>query len=185
MEKRLADKINCLSKKDRNEIEKLNNKVIDYTDKLKSSGIKDQNIARKLDQGFLRYFAVIAGFPIFVAGFLSNLLPFVLPGILCNTFIKDLRFYSSVYITTGTVLYLIYFPLVLILAGILWGWIGLLYAFLVPFLGYAVLYYQEIARERFNTLRFSIKSVLNPHLIDDLKIRRREIKAFLEDISTD
>lgn len=182
MEKSLADKINYLSKNDSKGIEILRGKVSEYTAKLKSSGLKDENLARKLNWGFLRYFAIIAGFPVFVAGFLSNLPPFVVPRVICDRLIKDLRFYSSVYISSGTVLYIIYFPVLLILAAVFWGWTGFLLTLLVPILGYLVLFYQEIFVERFHTLRFSIKSLTKRSLINDLKSRRREIQDILNNI---
>jgi 1-acyl-sn-glycerol-3-phosphate acyltransferase len=182
MEKNVTDKINYLSKNNGNEIENLRGKVTDYANKLKASGLKDENLARKLDWGFLRYLAVITGFPLFVAGFLSNLLPFIVPRVICNRLIKDPRFYSSVYISSGTLLYLIYFPVLLILAGIFAGWTGFLLGLLVPLLGYLVLFYQEIVVERFNTLRYNIKSVSNRSLVNDLKIRRKEIESILDSV---
>jgi len=182
LEKNITDKINSLAKSGGNEIENLREKVTGYINKLKSSGIKDENIARKLDWGFLRYFAVIAGFPLFVAGYLSNLLPFIVPRSICERLIKDLRFYSSVYVSSGTVLYLIYFPLLLILASVFAGWTGFLLGLLVPVLGYFVLFYQEIFMERFNTLKYTIRSIKNRPFINDLKMHRNEIESILGDV---
>jgi hypothetical protein len=183
MEKKLADKINYLSKSGGDEIENLKGKVIEYTEKLKLCGLKDENFARKSDWGFLRYFAVIAGFPLFLAGYISNLIPFIVPGSICKSLIKDPRFYSSFYITSGTILYLIYFPALLILAAVFAGWIGFLLGLLVPFLGYLVLFYQEIFMERLHTLRYTIKSIMNRSLVNDLQIRREEIENILNNIS--
>ncbi len=182
MEKTLADKINFLSKNKPEELESLKQKVHSYTNILKSSGLKDENIARSIDFGFLRYFAVIAGLPFFLAGYLSNLIPFIIPKSLCDKLIKDLRFYSSVYISSGTVLYLIYFPIVLILATVFFGWIGLLAGLLVPVLGYMVLFYQEIFRERIRTLRYTVKSITNKPAITELKNRREEIQKIVSKI---
>ena len=184
MEKRVADKINCLSKTSPEQLESLNAKVRTYIDKLKASGLKDENFARKLDWGLLRYFAVIAGFPVFLAGYISNLIPFLVPKSICDRLIKDLRFYSSVYVSSGTVLYLIYFPLILILAAIFAGWTGFLLGLSVPVTGYLVLFYQEIFRERFHTLRFRIKSITDNKLVSDLKNQRTQIQDFLDKIKS-
>jgi 1-acyl-sn-glycerol-3-phosphate acyltransferase len=183
MEKRVADKINQVAKTSEGEIEKLKEKVKEYTGLLTASGIRDENLARKLDWGFLRYFAVLAGFPIFLAGYISNLIPFIVPRFICNKLIKDPRFYSSVYISSGTVLYLIYFPVLLMLAVIFAGWTGFLSSLLVPLLGYLVLYYQEIFLERFHTLRYYMKSVTNRSLVDRLKTQRQEILDILGKIN--
>jgi hypothetical protein len=182
MEKNLADKINYLSKSGGDETENLKRKVIEYTEKLKSCGLKDENVARKLDLGFLRYLVIIAGFPLFLTGYISNLIPFIVPRSICSTLIKDPRFYSSLYISSGTALYLIYFPVLLILAAVFAGWIGFLLGLLVPFLGYFVLFYQEIFMERFHTLKFNIKSFVNKSLVNDLKTLRKEILLILDNV---
>jgi len=182
MEKNLTEKINYLTKSSEQEIESLKKKVKTYTGMLSANGVRDENLARKLDWGWLRYFTLIAGFPLFIAGYLSNLIPFIVPRSFTKKFIKDSRFTTGFYVITGTVLYLIYFPLVLILAAVFAGWNGFLVGLLVPVAGYLVIYYQEIFRERLNTLRFSIKSVTNKLLITDLRNQRKDIQMILDNI---
>jgi 1-acyl-sn-glycerol-3-phosphate acyltransferase len=179
-EKGVADKINYLTRNSPAELEKLKEKVKDYSDTLDSANLRDENVARKLDFGWLRYLTVIAGFPVFLAGYISNFIPFIVPRSVCDKLIKDLRFYSSVYVSSGTILYLIYFPLLLVLAAIFAGLTGFLLGLLVPVLGYMVLFYQEIFRERLRTLRFSLKSVTSKPLIADLTAKRREIQTILD-----
>ena len=181
-EKRVADKINLITKRSEEERSSLEQKVKEYTEKLGASGIKDENIARKPDLGWLRYLAVITGWPLFIAGYLANLIPYIVPAALTKKFIKDSRFTTGFYIGTGTVLYLIYFLIILILLVIFAGWKGLLIALAVPLPGYLVLYYQEIFRERLNRLRFCIKSLKDKSLISDLKNRRQEIQVILDNI---
>ena len=182
MEKGISEKINYLDRKDVEKLDSLTQKVKTYTDHLAKNKLYDENIARKLDWGILRYFALLAGFPVFAAGYLSNLIPFLIPQFICNKFIKDPRFYSSLYISSGTLLYLIYFPVVLILAGIFAGWTGFLLGFLVPLTGYLALFYQEVFRERMRSFRFNIKKTVNPSLIKDLTIQRQNILKELEEI---
>jgi 1-acyl-sn-glycerol-3-phosphate acyltransferase len=182
-EKSLSEKINYISKTSVELTEDLREKVKAYKGLLDEHRLKDENVARKLDRGWLRYLTVIAGFPVFLAGYLANLLPFIVPQTICNRLIKDPRFYSSVYITAGTLLYLLYFPLVLILAGIFAGLTGVLLALLVPVTGYMALFYQEILRERCNTLRYRRKSLINKPLITRLAKQRGEIMSLIAGIS--
>ena len=182
LEKTLADKINYLTKTSKEDLEKLKSKVKIYTELLASAHLRDENFARKLDWGFLRYFAVVAGAPIFLAGYIANLIPFIVPKYICDKLIKDRRHYSSVYVSSGTVLYLIYFPILVILTAIFAGWKGLLLALLVPLAGYLVLYYQEISRERWRTFKFWIKSITSKNLIADLASKRKEIQVMLDQI---
>ncbi|MBA4321712.1 MAG: hypothetical protein C0408_02730 [Odoribacter sp.] len=183
LEKGIADKINLLADTSMNTLESIKGKVEKYSGLLKKNSLKDENIARKLNFGFVRYLSVILGFPVFVAGYIANLIPYLVPRILCNTMIKDLRFYSSVYIGMGTVLYLIYFPVILILAGIFAGWPGVVSGLLVPLSGYLVLFYQEIVTERFHTFRFWLKKIKNPALVSDLATLRKEIADDLEKVN--
>jgi 1-acyl-sn-glycerol-3-phosphate acyltransferase len=175
MEKGISEKINHLSRSDPDKLNSLIQDVKSYSDLLIKNRLSDANIARKLDWGFLRYFTLIAGFPLFIAGYLSNLIPFLIPRLICDKLIKDPRFFSSVYISSGTLLYLIYFPLILILAAIFAGWPGVMLALLVPPAGYLVLFYQEIFRERLDTLRFTLLNARKSDLIRELAGYRRNI----------
>jgi len=180
LEKRISEKINYLSKTSKEALDSLKAKVKAYTGRLEKNQLKDENIARKLDWGFIRYLSVILGLPIFIAGYIANLIPYIVPRIICNTQIKDPRFYSSVYIGIGTVLYLIYFPVVLIFLGIFAGWTGLLLGLLVPLMGYLVLFYQEVVAERYQTFRFWLKKIKNPSIISELVTLRKDIINDLE-----
>jgi hypothetical protein len=181
-EKIITDKVNQLGKTSLTDLASLSQKVETYVNLLAKKKLRDENVARKLNWGILRYFALIAGFPIFIAGYITNLIPFLIPKFICDRLIKDLRFYSSVYISSGTVLYLIYFPVLLILAAIYAGLPGFLLALLVPPAGYFVLFYQEIFWERIRTLRFNLTRIFNPALIKELKFQRQSILGELEKI---
>ena len=182
LEKAVCEKINYISKTSKESLDSLTLKVKTYSDLLANNRLRDENFARKLDYGFLRYLAIVAGFPVFIAGYLSNLIPFIVPRFICDKLIKDLRFYSSVYVSSGTVLYLIYFPVLLVLAGIFAGLQGLLLGLLVPIAGYMVLFYQEIFWERFRNLRFWLISKQNPKLISELVSLRKDIIVDLEKV---
>jgi 1-acyl-sn-glycerol-3-phosphate acyltransferase len=175
MEKSICDKINHLSENSKDDLKSLTDKVRKYTTLLKKNKLRDENIARKLDQGFLRYLSVIIGLPVFVIGYLANLIPYTVPPLVCNSIIRDKRFYSSIYIGIGTGLYLIYFPVVMVLSIVFLGWWGIPAGLLVPVTGYLALFYKEIFLERLNTTRFIFKKMSQPDLIKQLISLRREI----------
>lgn len=183
IEKEVCDKINSLNKTSEEDLDTLTKKVREYTALLALNRLRDENIARKLDYGFLRYLAIIVGFPFFITGYISNLIPFLIPKFICDKLIKDPRFYSSVYVSSGTVLYLIYFPLILILAALFFGLPGFLAGLLVPLTGYLVLFYQEIFRERISRIRFIVKSKQNKMLISKLSHLRKEIIDFIDQVN--
>ena len=183
LEKTVCEKINFLSKTSKESLDSLTLKIKAYSNLLVNNRLRDENFARKLDYGFLRYLAIVGGFPVYVAGYVSNLIPFIVPRYLCDKLIKDPRFYSSVYVSSGTVLYLIYFPVLLLLAGLFFGWTGILYGLLIPLAGYLVLFYQEIFWERLRYIRFRLKSRQDPELIRQLGLQRKEILADVDKIT--
>ncbi|MFN8241823.1 MAG: 1-acyl-sn-glycerol-3-phosphate acyltransferase [Bacteroidales bacterium] len=179
VEKGLCDKINMMADSDPGNLEAIRAEVSAYQSKLESAGLRDENVARKLDYGFLRYLSVFLGLPFFIAGYVSNLIPYLVPRTICNATIKDLRFYSSVYIAIGTVLYLIYLPVVMALCIIFLGWPGIVAGLIVPLLGYLVLFYKEIVTERYFSFRFWMKKKTDPAFINDLVERRKRIREML------
>jgi hypothetical protein len=183
-EKRVSEKVNLLSREYPADLESLSKKVENYVNILAKNRLRDENVARKLNWGFVRYLSIIAGLPIFIAGFITNLIPYLVPKLICDTLIKDPRFYSSVFIGSTTVLCLIYFPALIILAAILGGWKWFLLSLLIPLAGFFVLFYQEIFWERMHTLHFNLKKIFNPDLIKTLTSQREEILGELEKIKT-
>jgi glycerol-3-phosphate O-acyltransferase/dihydroxyacetone phosphate acyltransferase len=184
MEKTLCEKINFLSTTSHDGLISLTKKVKIYFDILAKNHLSDENLARKLNYGLLRYIVIVVGLPVFIAGYLGNLIPFIVPRFICYKLIKDLRFYSSVYVSSGTLLYLFYFPTLLVLAGVFFGWAGFFLGLLTPLAGYLVLFYQEIFLERIRTLNFLLKSKKNPELISELAFLRKDISNYLEKIET-
>jgi 1-acyl-sn-glycerol-3-phosphate acyltransferase len=182
-EKSVSEKINLLSKTSQPDLESLSVKTENYVNLLARNRLRDENLARKLNWGFLRYFAILAGFPIFIAGYIANFIPFFIPKVICDSLIRDLRFYSSVFIGLFTVLYLIYFHVLLILAAVFTGWIGFLLTLLIPLSGYLVLFYQEIFWERIRTTHFNLTKIFHPALIKELKSLRQAILGQLDKIT--
>ena len=185
MEKNISEKINYLSKESDSEIEHLNNLVKGYTEKLKINKIDDKNLARKLNYGFLRYFILVLGFPVFLFGYLSNIVPFTIPKYICDSKIRDPKFYSAANISIGTGIYIVYFPIILIIAGIFAGWWGLLAGLFVPVTGYLVLFYKEVFWERINTIRFNRLKKKQASLVEELLGERKKIIDFVENIKPD
>ncbi len=183
MEKTVCDKINYISRNSPGKLKSLKDKVSTYYTTLTNCRLKDESFARELDYGFLRYLIIVAGFPLFVAGYLSNLIPFTLPKFICDKLIKDARFYSSVYFSSGTILYMIYFPVLLVLVTLFFGLPGFIAGLFVPPVGYMVLFYNEIFSERLSRLRFRFRSWKNPGLINNLKKQREEIMNDLDSIT--
>jgi len=128
------------------------------------------------------FFYLVAGFPIFVFGFLNNFLPFRIPFWSAKLITKRPDFFGSISLTMGTFTFLIFYSLqIWLVNSYLHDWrITLAYALFLPVSGLFSFYYFK----RFTNLRgkwmiftlFYKKSSLvaslisrRTHIIDELK----------------
>jgi hypothetical protein len=68
----------------------------------------------------------------------------------------------------------------LILAGVYFGWIGILAALFIPVLGYYAHIYQEVSKERLMAFRKFIKSRTKKDMVEDLKLQRQSIFGIID-----
>ncbi len=127
--------IEYFNKLDGTQKEELANRVDAYYSKLAELGIHDVGVTQTRYYGFATFFALVVGFIPFLIGAITNYLPTQLPKIYANKNIKQPKFYASVQVGMGAVLYNIYFWVLFAVAAI-WGnmW-HLLFVCLLPLFG--------------------------------------------------
>jgi 1-acyl-sn-glycerol-3-phosphate acyltransferase len=137
-DKEFIVRINTLIEKDPEAMRKLAAKLDKYMSGTKEMGIRDWVVRDRgysMVRSLWRYLSLILTFPFFVAGFITNALPYLLPGHLVRN-VKDLQFHSSLKAGLGI---LLLFPLVYFLEtlafGLIsgfpwWAWIAFLAALL-------------------------------------------------------
>ncbi len=76
-----------------------------------------------------------------------------------------------------------YLPLFVLMVTFLIGWIGLLSGLIVPLAGYLVLFYKEVIKERYYTLRYTYHKWVNPKLIREMQVFRNEILSDLDGVT--
>ena len=152
-DKELIDRLNTLIEKDPEAMRGLAAKVDSYVSGMKEMKIRDWVVRDRgytLVRSLWRYLSLILTFPVFLAGFITNALPYLLPGYLVRN-VKDLQFHSSLKAGLGI---LLLFPLVYVLEtlafGLIsglswWAWIVFLLA-LLPVGKAALIWYLRLKK---------------------------------------
>lgn len=161
IDKEIVKKADTLKEKNANDFEKLMENIRVYSDKLKKFRIKDWVIERsgKGDCMLLRFLFILTGLPVFIYGFINNIIVYLLPSLITKK-IKDRQFESSIKygfsIFLFPVVYLIQFALVWIFVKI-W-YVAIIYLVTLPFFGLLAfmihrLFVKTLAQFRFITIK--------------------------------
>ena len=152
-DKELISRIDMLIEKDPEPLRELAVKVDSYVSGVKEQGIRDwvvRNRGYSMGHSLWRYLSLILTFPFFLAGFIPNALPYLLPAYLVRN-VKDLQFHSSLKSSLG---FLLLFPLVYVLEtlafGLIsgfpwWAWIAFLVV-LLPMGKVALIWYLRMKK---------------------------------------
>jgi 1-acyl-sn-glycerol-3-phosphate acyltransferase len=122
-DKELIARLEELAEKDPESLRKLAVKVGEYVDGMKEQKIRDwvvRDHGYGVPRALWRYLTLILTFPFFLAGFVTNAVPYLLPGYLVRN-VKDMQFHSSLKAGLGI---LLLFPLVYALETLAFGFIS-------------------------------------------------------------
>lgn len=174
-DKLLIDKISDKSEKNENYLQNIKKEIEDFKLSTKQYNIpidKLINIDNCIVKTSLKAFLLLL-LPIFIVGWVINILPHQVPSLIAKKFLKDPQYIGSIKFGVGGVIFPIYY---LILFSISFAFVDCKYAFLIlvilPLLGLFNVYYKNYLKNLF----ISIKIIL---LKKELK---REIKQRIESI---
>jgi len=124
-EKRIADRLNMLSKRDEETYNALERNVTAYLDKLKANNLKDLNIARRCDHisSYLLRFFLYEGIFLFL-GYLFNILPCKWAQRTTQQKVKLVEFKASVFFTLSLLVFGFIYTCLLTTCILLLGWWG-------------------------------------------------------------
>ncbi|MFK7978649.1 MAG: hypothetical protein AB8G86_01590, partial [Saprospiraceae bacterium] len=126
------ERLNALNEQEKKE---LSDKTNAYFEKLAQLDVDDMGVAQTKNYNWATFLALIIGFIPFIIGLVTNFIPTRIPKMYADKNIKQPKFYASVQVGMGAVLYNVYFWVLLIIAAI-WGniwWILFVCSF--PLLG--------------------------------------------------
>jgi len=127
--------IDCFNALDDTQKEELSAKTAEYFAKLKNLGLKDIGIAQTRYYSWSTFLALLIGVVPFVVGKITNYIPTEIPKYYADKNIKQPKFYASVQVGMGAVLYNIYFWTLLIIAAIWGNFWHILFVLTLPFFG--------------------------------------------------
>ncbi len=114
------DLVNRLNDLEDAEKKSLSNKVEAYFAKLTQLGVKDMGVAQTKYYSLATFLALLIGLVPYIVGLVTNFIPTSLPKMYADKKIKQPKFYASVQVGMGAVLYNIYFWVLFAIAAI-WG----------------------------------------------------------------
>ncbi len=113
-----------------------------YTQNLQQHNISDEAVAGNVPFTTAKAIGLVAGAPLFLVGILLNHLPVWLGKNIADTRVRDIEFYSSVWVTTAAITYfLVFYPAICITALLINYWIGLgLLVLMIPLYFFSIHY---------------------------------------------
>ena len=175
----------------------LSGKVSEYMKGLRTLHLRNWVIDRKgysITGIIFRTLALIIGFPVFVFGAVSNLIPYIIP-VKATRNVKDTQFISSFKFGVALVVFLLYYILVGVISGLLTGpaWFPWALMFSMVISGYIALFYSFLFKKLYAALRFRffnfkrdkrIKAILDLHeeIVSELNtITEKYMKSVMKD----
>ena len=163
----------ALTDKGREELKTTTNSYFQNLAKLK---ISDYGLVHSKKYGMGTLLILILTHPIFLIGWLTNIIPYGF-GLFCGSKAEDIETRMSVVMGMAFGFYLLYYPIILLFGWIFGGWPLLLFALLVPVLGYLSVLYLDVARRYGGSMK--VRKV-NEKQIDALRKMRSEILKIIK-----
>ena len=175
------DDVNALMKDVKNYILKIDR--LQLHDSQLRLDIKKANVSRRSWKVMLWS---IVGFPIWVAGALTNYIPYKLAEYIGDKVGYDKTKISSALMIGGGVGFLLYYSLETFLVyAYFTPFIAFSFLFTLPFLGFAALAYMKKLRYRWRMWNFSLTLLTNKHIVKKLQLERRSIIRRLDQFKED
>lgn len=153
--KEIIAMINYFDEQNKQELEKIKHLVEEYFLLLNTYDLRDHllhaDTISKSNFGtfFMEFAKLYLGFPIYVLGLIMNFPPYYIAKAFSNEKIKQVEFYASVYANVAMILWLIYYPLQLLMVALTfksWMLVGV-YSILVPLTGIYVLEFYPMMKK--------------------------------------
>lgn len=128
------------------------------------------------------FITVLIGFPIFVFGFIHNVIPFQFTNLIMPTLVKEIEYYAPIAVLIGIVTYPLTYVGFLFLGDIIFdivGWWKLLYFILMPATGLFAYYFIQKIQKIASRWNFEVLSQSDKEKIYSLNADREALKRLL------
>ena len=144
-----------LNKLPNGKLDSIAQKTSSYFSKLDSAGIKDFGVSNNAFGGISKVLVLFFGFLPFLIGKISCFIPAFFAKKLADTKVKQLEFKASVAIAGAIAFYFLSFVILLIAAIVISKWWFWVLLFIIPFLGYYAIIYQEYFKNWWAAVKFN------------------------------
>ncbi len=165
----IANKVNNLEVEKK---EKLVEKIKDYHTNLVKHQLVDEVIVQPHSYHPLGIIGIVFGILPFILGWLFNILPIKFGEYLAEHKVKNITFYASIKASMALAAYIIYFPILLLIALFSKSIFLIIFVAMIPFLGFFALQFYEYV-EKWKEGRQFYKT--DETVINNLKIQRKTI----------
>lgn len=168
--------VNDLSENHKNDYISFKKKVNEYYETLNHYRLQDRAFSQTGHLGFGQWVLLFIGWPVFMIGFLLNVLPIWAGRKLARKVVTNSVFYTSVLVVSAYLSYLLIHIPILITIGLIFGiWVAIIALIMTPIAGYFALYYYRIWNKGKDRLRFLRARKKNPAVIGELNRHRNLI----------
>lgn len=173
-EKEVYEKISQLDSLSLNKFSQVLQEYFAHLQKLK---LNDASVSKHFSYTVADFIFLILSLPFFIVGYLLNALPIIIARRIAVTKVKRDDFFSWIFVTAATVLYLIWFVTTVLVATFLWWQAGLVLILLMPLSGgISLLFIRNFMR----LLQYLKLRSLNTAQISQLQGRRNKILSVVD-----
>ena len=172
----IAQKVNQCSEEKKN---RLVEKVKNYQANLAKHQLVDEVIVQPHSYHPLGMIGILFGVLPFIMGWLFNILPIKFGKYLAENKVKSITFYASIKASMALAAYIIYFPLLLLVALFSKSIFLIIFVGMIPFLGFFALQFYEYVQKWKEGRQFYQTDTA---IINDLKTQRKAILREFEKI---
>lgn len=152
--KKIVDTVNYFKIVQPQRVDAIQKKIKEYTTQLQKLNLKDEDVSGQKSESFLlsnlkSFLIITLGFPLFIYGFINNILPFELPARIARKISKTKEFIGAIGMVLGMFFFLIFYTLQIALVGNFFHlpWLTLAYGLSLPISGlFAFWYYHTLRR---------------------------------------
>jgi glycerol-3-phosphate O-acyltransferase / dihydroxyacetone phosphate acyltransferase len=181
-EKMIAEQVNELYSKQPRSFADLAEQSASYFKQLESYSLHDRDLANPVKKLSKSLLLIIAGMPVFILGYLLNYIPAWIASKIADTKVRRVEFFSSVRMTVGFFLYLLYYVVLVVGVSFISARTGAILFFILPASGYLALLYRDLFLRVASARRFMKMLRHNKALAEGLIQTRNKLSKACEEL---
>ncbi|WP_075590761.1 1-acyl-sn-glycerol-3-phosphate acyltransferase [Labilibacter marinus] len=180
LENKVTKRVNHLYSASQNSFLELKEQTHIYFKKLNKFKITDKQVAINPDSYGWQLLALVLMGPLFVLGYVSNILPIYLGRKVADKVVKTVEFYGSVYVGASWLFVQIYYIILLVIAGLMFGVTGIITIVALGIVGFWSVLLRDQYLLLFDRIRFVTFKNKQANELALLQTERANINSAIE-----